>query len=132
MDSNNNNEREEDHKSMDEQHTIVYGYNDNTNDPEETETILSTNQTKPTTKRYKCVWRKNGRWIARIRDPATNSRVFLGKFGTSEAALAAYFTKKSDFESQIRVSNGLNSAMIDQHGFLLGDFSRLDDDLKIC
>ncbi|XP_022027672.1 ethylene-responsive transcription factor RAP2-9-like [Helianthus annuus] len=117
---------------MDEQHTIVYGYNDNTNDAEETETILSTNQTRSTTKHYKCVWRKTGRWIARIQDPASNSRVFLGKFYTSEVALAAYFKKKSEFESQIRVSNGLNSVMIDGNGFLLGDFSRLDDDLKMC
>ncbi|KAI3796164.1 hypothetical protein L1987_38829 [Smallanthus sonchifolius] len=121
MDSNNNNEREEDKP------TVIYGYNDDMNHPEET--IISTNQSKSTTKRYKGVWRKNGRWIARIRNPFTNSRVFLGKFGSNEAALSAYFSKKSEFESQIRAEEDLK--IIDDHGFLLGDFSRLDDDLRI-
>ncbi|KAK1425661.1 hypothetical protein QVD17_21016 [Tagetes erecta] len=143
MDSNDNIEREQQQqqqqqepksksksKSRDEL-TLIYTYNADTKNPEETETTNFS--TKSTTKRYKCVWRKNGRYIARIRNPFTNSRIFLGKFASNEAAVSAYFAKKTEFESQIRaqtVSN--NSVMIDNHGFLLGDFSRLDDDLRIC
>ncbi|KAL8268896.1 hypothetical protein R6Q59_002694 [Mikania micrantha] len=130
MDSNNNNEREVS-KSLEEQ-TVIYSYNDDMKDPEETETILSINHSKSTSKRYKGVWRKNGRWVARIRNPFTNSRVFLGKFGSNDDALSAYFSRKNEFESQIRTEKVSNSVMIDKHGFLLGDFSRLDDDLKIC
>ncbi|KAK9051097.1 hypothetical protein SSX86_027723 [Deinandra increscens subsp. villosa] len=116
-----------------EEQTVVYGYNHDPQHPEETETILlSKTQSKSVTKRYKGVWRKNGRWIARIRNPLTNSRVFLGKFSSNEDALAAYFSKKIEFESLIRAEKGSSSAMIDNHGFLLGDFSRLDDDLRIC
>lgn len=130
MESKNNNELEQ-ASSMVEQ-TVLYGYNDHPNDPEETETVLSTNQSKSTTKRYKGVWRKNGRWTARIRNPLTNSRMFLGKFHSSDAALCAYFSKKREFESQIRAAKVTNSVMIDNNGFLLGGFSHLDDDLRIC
>ncbi|KAL7606723.1 hypothetical protein Lser_V15G15093 [Lactuca serriola] len=127
MESKDDNEKEQATTSV----TIVFGYNDNPNDPEETETILSTNQSKSTTKRYKGVWRKNGRWTARIRNPITNSRVNLGKFHSSDAALRAYFSKKREFESQIRATNVSNSAMIDNHGFLLGEFRYLDQDLQL-
>lgn len=127
MESKDDNEKEQATTSV----TIVFGYNDNPNDPEETETILSTNQSKSTTKRYKGVWRKNGRWTARIRNPITNSRVNLGKFHSSDAALCAYFSKKREFESQIRATNVSNSAMIDNHGFLLGEFRYLDQDLQL-
>ncbi|KAL4586618.1 hypothetical protein LXL04_011258 [Taraxacum kok-saghyz] len=99
-----------------EEQTIVYGYNNNPNEPEETETILLKNQSKSTTKRYKGVWRKNGRWAARIRNPITNLRVNLGKFHSSNAAVTAYFTKKREFESQIRDAKVTNSVMIDTHG----------------
>ncbi|KAI3720038.1 hypothetical protein L6452_20945 [Arctium lappa] len=129
-----NNEREEEEEattSMEEK-TILYGYNNDPKNPEETETLLSLNQSKSTTKRYKGVWRKNGRWIARIRNPLTNSRLFLGRFHSSEAALDAYFSKKREFESQLRAAKDSNSVMIDNHGFLLGGFSRLDEDLRIC
>ncbi|CAI9278592.1 unnamed protein product [Lactuca saligna] len=128
MESKDDNEREQATTAI----TIVFGYNDNPNDPEETETVLSTNQSKSTTKRYKGVWRKNGRWTARIRNPITNSRVNLGKFHSSDAALRAYFSKKREFESQIRATNVSNSAMIDNDGFLLGEFRYLDHDLRIC
>ncbi|CAH1416898.1 unnamed protein product [Lactuca virosa] len=127
MESKDDNEREQATTTV----TIVFGYNDSPNDPEETETVLSTNQSKSTTKRYKGVWRKNGRWTARIRNPITNSRVNLGKFHSSDAALRAYFSKKREFESQIRATNVSNSAMIDNNGFLVGEFRYLDHDLRI-
>ncbi|KAI3519204.1 hypothetical protein L1887_08231 [Cichorium endivia] len=122
MESKNNSELEE-ASSMEEQ-TVLYRRNQNrsinkrikihneTNqNPEETETVSSTNQSKSTTKRYKGVWRKNGRWTARIRNPLTNSRIFLGKFHYSDAALCAYFSKKREFESQIRATKSLNLKM---------------------
>ncbi|XP_076944319.1 ethylene-responsive transcription factor ERF120-like [Bidens hawaiensis] len=89
--------------------------------------MTSTNQTK----RYKGVWRKNGRWVARIHDPVTNSRVFLGQFCTQEHALKAYYDKKSEFEGFIKGESGSGLVVVDKNGFLLGEFSRLDDDLKI-
>nr|GEU64456.1 hypothetical protein [Tanacetum cinerariifolium] len=118
--------------SMEEETTtVIYSYNNDPNQPEETETIVSKNQSNSITKRYKGVWRKNGRWVARIRNPISNSREFLGKFGSCEAALSAYFKKKHEFEVLVRDVEVVDSVMIDNHGFLLGEFSRLDEDLRI-
>ncbi|GJT07073.1 ethylene-responsive transcription factor ERF118-like protein [Tanacetum coccineum] len=111
--------------------TVIYSYNNDPNQPEETETVLSKNQSNSITKRYKGIWRKNGRWVARIRNPISNSREFLGKFGSCEAALSAYFKKKHEFEVLVRDVEVVDSVMIDNHGFLLGEFSRLDEDLRI-
>lgn len=129
-----NNAREEETTSM-EAKSIVFGYNGDPKHPEETvtETVISTNQSKSTTtKRYKGVWKKNGKWIAQIRNPNTNSRVVLGSFHSCAVALFVYSSKKYEFESLMKDAEVTNMMMIDNNGFLLGDFNRLDNELRIC